>query len=299
MHGPSQCSTMPVTVCIPVFNEEANLPALLDALLAQAGIAQIIAVDDCSTDTSPGILAAYAARDSRVSALRNAHRSGQLAGWLLAARRARVASVVFIDADSRPAPGAIESLARAVAGNVVIASGRVVPASFSSIPSYARFRANIIHRVRSLGYAKEAIIGRFFAVDRDWFVGAVGRTDIIANDVYLSCLARRQQRESVYVLDAVCYYGEASNLRDFAAQRQRADAGYAQLRAVKLLLPPDEPKLDDYARCFILEALADPVGAVSWLRKQIATRFTRAYDVREAGAGTWETQPSTKHRVDA
>jgi glycosyltransferase involved in cell wall biosynthesis len=289
---------MTVTVCLPVFNEEANLPTLLETLLGDDEVGEIAAVDDCSTDSSPHILANYAAHDDRLTVLRNPERSGQLAGWLLAARAARFERLLFIDADARPARGAIALLAHALSGNVAIASGRVVAAGSSARLPAARFRAAMIHRARSMGYAKEAIIGRFFAAERDWFVQAIQRTDVIANDVYLSCLACREGRASVYVPRAVCYYTETSTLRDFAAQRQRADAGYAQLRSMGLLKAGDEPGSLEYLQCLLVEATRDPVGAAAWIRNQVSSRFLRTYEVRGRDAGAWETQPSTKQRVD-
>jgi glycosyltransferase involved in cell wall biosynthesis len=289
---------MTVTVCLPVFNEEANLPTLLDGLLADEGVEQIVAVDDCSTDASPQILARYAARDTRVVAVRHGERRGQLAGWTQGARAASSERIVFVDADARPARGAVERLARAVAGTVVLASGRVVAAGASARMPAARARASIIHRVRCLGYAKEAIIGRFFAADRAWFLQAAQRTDIIANDVYFSCLAHRQGRAAIYVPEAICYYTEAATLHDFAAQRQRADAGYAQLRSMHLLTKDDEPRIDEYVRCVLAQALDDPAGAAAWVRNQVSARFVRAYRPSGGDAGAWETQPSTKQRVD-
>ncbi len=65
-----------VSVIVPVFNGERFLPTALEAILAQTfADFEVIAVDDGSTDATPAILAAAAARDPRVRVERLA-RSG-------------------------------------------------------------------------------------------------------------------------------------------------------------------------------------------------------------------------------
>lgn len=62
-----------VSLVLPVYNGERYLAEALDAILAQSFTDfELIAVDDCSTDTTPAILAEYAARDSRIRVIRNA-----------------------------------------------------------------------------------------------------------------------------------------------------------------------------------------------------------------------------------
>ena len=56
-----------VAVGVPVFNEEANLPAVLDSLLAQDyERLQIIVCDNGSTDGTLAVAEEYAARDGRI-----------------------------------------------------------------------------------------------------------------------------------------------------------------------------------------------------------------------------------------
>lgn len=56
-----------ISIIVPVYNVEAFLPECLDSLIGQTyPDLEIICVNDGSTDASPQILAAYAARDSRI-----------------------------------------------------------------------------------------------------------------------------------------------------------------------------------------------------------------------------------------
>lgn len=57
-------------VVIPCYNEERDIAQCLDLLLAQADdIAQIIIVDNNSTDSTPEILARYGAKYQKIVVL--------------------------------------------------------------------------------------------------------------------------------------------------------------------------------------------------------------------------------------
>ena len=61
-----------ISVVLPVYNGERYLRESLDSVLAQTmEDFELIVVDDCSTDTTPAILAEYAARDPRIHIIRN------------------------------------------------------------------------------------------------------------------------------------------------------------------------------------------------------------------------------------
>ncbi len=288
-------------VALPIYNEEANLRDLLDVLVRDDSFDRIVAIDDCSSDGSRTILSEYANAHRRVEAVTLTERSGQLAAWRRAASMAQGASsICFIDADSMPLAGAVAKLfdALEVDDDAVIASGRVVPDDVSSRWAAARFRAEALHQLRSMGRVRDSIIGRFFAVNRDWFLQVAVRSDIIANDAFLGCSAARMHLGSRYVPNAVCRYAEARNTFDFAAQRQRADAGYAQLRKLQILQPQDEPSATDYARAILAVSISDPVAAPAWASQQLKARFTRAYRAVGRDDGIWEVQASTKRRLN-
>ncbi len=104
----------PTTVLLPVRDEEGNLAACAATLLGQQGKPALRIVDDGSTDRTPGILAALAAGEPRVTALTARPLA---AGWsgkvnALATGFAGVATpwILLTDADTRHRP---ELLARA------------------------------------------------------------------------------------------------------------------------------------------------------------------------------------------
>jgi hypothetical protein len=104
-----------VTVCIPARNEEANIGACLNAVLANRGVTdlRVLVLDDGSTDQTRTQALAVAAVDTRVCVIDGG--DGELpAGWLgktWACQRlltnVETSMVIFVDADVRLGSNAI------------------------------------------------------------------------------------------------------------------------------------------------------------------------------------------------
>jgi 4,4'-diaponeurosporenoate glycosyltransferase len=112
-----------VSVVIPVRNEAARLPRLLDALAADrrtgTGPAEVVVVDDGSTDDSAALAAEAGARVMAVD--RPEGWTGKAWACWRGAEEARGDVVVFLDADTEPAPGFVSRL-----GAAVVATGGLV-----------------------------------------------------------------------------------------------------------------------------------------------------------------------------
>lgn len=99
-----------VSVIVPVYNTEAELPRCLDSVLAQTHTElEVVCVNDGSTDSSPSILALYAARDPRVKIVNRAN------GGLSAARNSGLDAVtgqyvMFVDSDDWIPADAVEKM---------------------------------------------------------------------------------------------------------------------------------------------------------------------------------------------
>lgn len=101
-------SALELSVVIPVYNEAENLPALaaeLDEALRRLGrSAEIVFVDDGSTDGSDGVLRQLAHTDPRVRVLRFARNAGQSAAFYAGLRASRGRYVATMDADLQNDP---------------------------------------------------------------------------------------------------------------------------------------------------------------------------------------------------
>ena len=96
------------SLVVPIYNEEAVLPVLLlrlDALLPKLdGPAEVIFVDDGSTDASPIVLEARARTDPRYRFLKLSRNFGQQVAMTSGMARARGQAVVLMDADLQDPP---------------------------------------------------------------------------------------------------------------------------------------------------------------------------------------------------
>jgi glycosyltransferase involved in cell wall biosynthesis len=98
------------SVLVPARNEARGIAALLESVLAEP-VHEVLVCDDRSTDATPAIVAAFAARDARVRLVRGAplppgwvgkpHACHQLAALASGERW------LFVDADVRLEPGAL------------------------------------------------------------------------------------------------------------------------------------------------------------------------------------------------
>ena len=117
-----QTRPTPLSVLIPARNEEANIRATLQAVLANADAEfEVIVLNDHSTDCTAAIVSALAAQDNR---LRLAQAPPLPPGWCgkqhachVLAGLARNPLLVFIDADVRLEKDALARLATFMAGS--------------------------------------------------------------------------------------------------------------------------------------------------------------------------------------
>src|ERR1700752_182330 len=99
-----------VAAIIPVYNGARWIGACLESVLAQTHpAAEIIVVDDGSTDNGAQIVEALAHRDNRIRLLRKAN-GGQSSGRNAGVRASRARLVGFLDQDDLWYPRHVEEL---------------------------------------------------------------------------------------------------------------------------------------------------------------------------------------------
>jgi glycosyltransferase involved in cell wall biosynthesis len=107
-----------ISVLLPARNASATLPAALAGLLQQreAPPFEIVCVDDCSTDSTPSLLAAAARADARVHVVRGEGR-GLVAALNLGLSRCRGDWIARMDADDLVHPDRLRLQAALLAGD--------------------------------------------------------------------------------------------------------------------------------------------------------------------------------------
>ncbi|MEU1007780.1 glycosyltransferase family 2 protein [Streptomyces sp. NPDC005890] len=129
--GPASSSTPAPQVAVVVigYNDRAHVGDAVRSALAQGpAVAEVIAVDDCSTDGSDELLARLAAGEPRLRVVRRAVNSGGCGSPRNAGVDAATAPyVMFLDSDDVLPPGAVDALlAAATEARAEVASGLCV-----------------------------------------------------------------------------------------------------------------------------------------------------------------------------
>ena len=104
-----------ISVVVPVLNEAAALPALLDHLAQLDGLWEIVVCDGESTDATTDVVETHRAQPALVRAAR-----GRAAQMNAGAATARGDVLLFLHADTRLPDGAYAELARALADTTVL-----------------------------------------------------------------------------------------------------------------------------------------------------------------------------------
>ena len=191
--------TAPVSVVVPARDEATNLPALLDSLAAgSVRPAEVIVVDDDSSDATAAVAAARGARVVRPGT--------PPPGWLgkpwacsAGAQAASGGRLVFLDADVRLAPGGLAAVLAAhdAAGGLVSVQPRHRPGSPLEELS-AMFNVCAVAGAGGgpVGRARVAF-GPCIVVDRDVYARLGGHGAVAGSVIEDIDLARRAQAAGV------------------------------------------------------------------------------------------------------
>ncbi|MCB5911727.1 bifunctional glycosyltransferase/CDP-glycerol:glycerophosphate glycerophosphotransferase [Streptomyces pinistramenti] len=100
------------SIIVPVYKVQGFLRECMDSVLEQEFTDfELIAVDDCSPDSSGAILDEYAARDKRVIPVHRAENGGIGQARNTGVEQARGDYLLFLDSDDTYAPGALQAMA--------------------------------------------------------------------------------------------------------------------------------------------------------------------------------------------
>jgi len=139
-----------LSIVIPAYNEAAILPVTLKCLREfldeRPFTAEVIIVDDGSTDNSPAVLGEWRRAFENLRVLRNPVNIGKGASIRRGILASRGECIFVSDADLPGRPEDIVRLLEALREGAVVAIASRRPAPMSEAPSVARFLASSVYR---------------------------------------------------------------------------------------------------------------------------------------------------------
>ena len=116
---------MSVSVIVPVYNTAQYLPGCLDSILVQTfKDFELLLVDDGSTDESPAICDAYAAKDKRIRVFHRQN-SGVSAARNLGVEQATGKWICYVDSDDEVKPDYLEVMVEAICSECCLVMGNL------------------------------------------------------------------------------------------------------------------------------------------------------------------------------
>ena len=223
---------VPLTVLIPAYNEGASIEDTLLSLLTQSvAPAEILVIDDCSTDDTAAV-----AERLGVTVIRPPRNTGSKAGaQTFALGQVTTPYVMAIDADTTLASDAIERLLPAFEDpDVVAACGSVIPRRIRSIWERGRyveylFAFTYYKRVQEAWGAPLIASGCFsmYRVDALRTMGG-WRTRTLAEDMDLTWSFYEVGWKVRFIPEAVSYPLEPHNWHFLGKQLKRWSHGFVQ-----------------------------------------------------------------------
>ncbi len=292
-----------IAACVACRNEAIALPVMLESLRTQEWPAgadvRFTILDDASSDATPEIAAAAAAKDSRFCVHRFEERVGasQAIAWFV--RRTDADCLISLDADIRfTHPDVLWLLASAIVGGADLASLRPV-----SLPPRSFWERGGVYLVDLLNYVKdrwtpESTIyvcnGRAVAYGPK-MVAALRHIEWPpmphAADLFAFAVAKQSGLRYQLVNDAVVLHRATAAPRELAGQFVRAARDFREMRRRfgdklmdKMAIPPGLA-----ARAVLETTIRDPVGAVSWSMQRAYAALRSLRDDKR-----WGTTITTK-----
>lgn len=233
-----------VSICVPAYNEEAQIRGAIEALIAQdypADRRQILVVSDASADRTDDIVREYA-KDG-VELLRMPKRSGKTAAENASCALLRGDIVVNSDSSVRLHPAAIRRLAEAMADPTVgVASTRDVSVSRGPVAENVTEAGYVGYemRIRALETATGGIVGASgsgYAIRAN--LHRIPVRDDLSRDFSAALTARTHGYAAVSVDDALCYVPRTASLRvEYRRKVRTISRGLETLLYQRHLLDP-------------------------------------------------------------
>jgi len=252
-----------VAVVVTVRNEATNLPALLDSLVGQDGLAQVIVVDAMSTDGSADVVRGYA---DRLPITLVEQPCGRGEGRNIGVANATAALIAFTDGDCVADAQWTRRLRLSWAGNPErVVAGRTVLTGYG--PFTSLHRVELPHKGQDTTWPSCNLAYPKALLDK---LGGFDPSFVTAEDIDLNYRAVSAGAHIVHDAYAVVYARARSSVAGFLRQAYWNGYGRKQLTRKHGRLWKD----------YSLRRLAVPRGAFPWSLLRMASGLVGYLDAK-------------------
>ncbi len=287
------------SVGVMAYNEEQNIGKLLSALKGQSlenvEIRQIIVVSSGSSDHTDDIVADWAAKDDRISLIRQEQRMGKASAINLYLAAAEADIFVLESGDTIPAPDCVERMLVPFQNpGVGMTGGRPVPVDDPN--TFMGFVVHMLWRLHHMLALKSPKLGEMVAFRS--FVRSIP-PDTAVDEASIEALVIEEGLSLAYAHDAIVYNKGASTVGDFLKQRRRIYAGHIWLSKVQSY--EVSTKKVGGILSVLLEDLKPTPRTLLWTAGGVFLEFVGRllgaidYHVLKRNPYTWEVSHSTKN----
>ncbi|GAB4564351.1 MAG: hypothetical protein Kow0047_14030 [Anaerolineae bacterium] len=218
------------SVGITAYNEEANIGALLDALINQhlheVEITEIIVVASGCTDRTVPIVQSYMEKDPRIRLFVQERREGKTSAINVFLKHAREDICVLESGDTLPREDTIEHLVRMFADPQVGMTGaHKIPLNTPDhlVGLFTHLRLRLEHEL----CLEIPRLGELIAFRK---VFDQIPPDVAMDEAFVEALVIQRGLQVRYAPDAVVYNSGPQTVREFVRQRRRNHAGHLYLK---------------------------------------------------------------------
>jgi glycosyltransferase involved in cell wall biosynthesis len=288
-------ASLDLTIGITCFNEERNLPLLLDDLRRQHLPSDLrvefLIVDDASNDHTPIIAQEAARRDTRIRVIRHARRTGGSSAWNTVLEEARGELLIRIDGDVRLLDNnVIAVLIAEHASDLVptVRSAKILPfPPYTLVQRGTAFIYEYLAAQNAMGHATSAtLFCAEFSAPRLFYANFRIPTQINSNDFYLARWCAVHGWPITVSRGARFFVKSSATLTDFRRQQGRCRSFRAPTLA--LLGTWRKPRLA-MLPAMVVTMLRRPIGFIVFLAIHLLCLCERA-----APTPIWEPSQSTK-----
>lgn len=290
-----------VSIGIMAYNEEANIGALLSALIEQelssVKLLEIVVVASGCTDNTEKIVRKYSQREDKIKLLVQEKREGKASAINLFLRQAKGDIIVLESADTLPKDKALENLLKPFLDEKIGAVGAcVIPVNSSSsfMGFYVQLFWRLHHRIALLYPKCGEMVAFRNVLPSIAYNTATDETWIIA---VLSQMGYRIG----YAKDALVLNKGPESLSDLASQRRRHLAGYIHLKKELNFKPKT---MDNLLVLRLLPScikfnLKEIVFTLGVIILEVSARILANYDwyIKKRNPYIWEMAKSTKSQI--